>query len=144
MAVTPLRPAVLTGCLPICRGTAGDVYVNYPQNQIPHSKPHTSYHASGQHHEKNANYKFGVRHQQKPNASFVGTENVVTFGIATGESRAINVPCDPAKFWKYSSFPRDHYGWKSTDTSAYSQPVTEAQLLVELLMWVTEQAIRNS
>jgi hypothetical protein len=82
----------------VCRGPKGDVYVNYPQHQPPHSKPHTSYHASGQHHEKNADYMFAVRKRQAPDAKFAGKENVVTFGLAAGEARAINVPCDPNKY----------------------------------------------
>ena len=36
--------------------------------------------------------------EPKPDANFVGTKNVVTFGVATGEALAINASCDPQQF----------------------------------------------
>ena len=39
-----------------------------------------------------------VRQQQKPDANFRGTVNVVTMGIASDENRAIQTPCQKAAF----------------------------------------------
>jgi hypothetical protein len=80
--------------LTIRRGPEGDVYVNNPRTD-PNWKPHTSYHASGQHHHKSFGHKGAlVRLRQKPDASFLGTENVVTQGIASDDPREINWPCE--------------------------------------------------
>ncbi len=61
-------------------------------------KPHTSYHASGQHHQKSFGKAFDVRKKEKPNPAFKGTVNLVAFGVATGEHTAVNVRCDPKDF----------------------------------------------
>jgi hypothetical protein len=61
-------------------------------------KPHSSYHASGQHHQKSFGHKAMVRQQQKPDANFRGTVNVVTMGIASDETRAIQMPYQKAAF----------------------------------------------
>lgn len=84
--------------LAICRAPDGDVYVNFPRDYEPDWKPHSSYHASGQHHHKSFGYKAPVRYRPKPDASFRGTENVVTTGIASDEPRAISTPCHSASF----------------------------------------------
>jgi hypothetical protein len=84
--------------LTVVRNTQGDVYVNFPRDNDPNWKPHTSYHASGQHHHKSFGHKALVRHRQRPDANFAGTENVVTIGIASDEPRAINTPCRIADF----------------------------------------------
>jgi hypothetical protein len=91
--------------LSICRGPQGDVYVNFPRDHEPDWKPHSSYHASGQHHQKSFGHKALVHHRQKPNANFSGTENVVTTGIALDEPRAINKPCDVADFQEVFEIP---------------------------------------
>jgi hypothetical protein len=41
---------------------------------------------------------FGVRNSQKPNVTFKGTSNVVTFPIAASEPRALNVTCNPTDY----------------------------------------------
>lgn len=84
--------------LSICRGPEGDVYVNFPREHEPNWKPHSSYHASGQHHQKSFGHKYFVSHRQHPNKHFAGTENVVTTGVAVGEPRAINRPCNEADY----------------------------------------------
>ena len=84
--------------LSICRGPQGDVYVNFPRDDEPAWKPHSSYHASGQHHQKSFGHKALVRDRQKPDVNFRGTENVVTTGIASDEPRAINILCQSASF----------------------------------------------
>lgn len=82
----------------ICRDPHGDVYVNFPRDHDPAWKPHSSYHASGQHHQKSYGRKIHVDHRQPPGANFSGTHNVVTVPIASNEPRAINVLCDVADF----------------------------------------------
>lgn len=84
--------------LSICRGPEGDVYVNFPREHDPNWKPHSSYHASGQHHQKSFGHKYFVSHRQRPNKHFAGTVNVVTTGIAVGEPRAINERCNAADY----------------------------------------------
>ena len=44
--------------LSIRRGPKGDVYVNWPRPHDPKWKPHASFHASGQHHQKSFDHKF--------------------------------------------------------------------------------------
>jgi len=67
----------------VVRATATDVYVNWRRDHITDWKPHRSYHASGQHHQKSFDNEFLVKKkQQKPNATFNGTKNLVSFGLA--------------------------------------------------------------
>lgn len=82
----------------ISRGLKGDVYVNFPRDREPKWKPHSSYHASGQHHHKSFGYNALVHHRKKPDVNFSGTENLVTTGISREEPREINVPCPTADF----------------------------------------------
>ena len=79
---------------------AGDVYVNFHQNYIPDSKIHSSHHASGKTHHKSYGLESKVhsRWRQKPDATFQGTENLITTTISMADVRAINETCDPAKF----------------------------------------------
>ena len=74
----------------VVRASAADVYVNWPRDHVLGWKPHTSYHASGQHHQKSFGKTFAVQKKQKPDPSFKGTVNLVSFGVATGEHTAIN------------------------------------------------------
>ena len=80
------------------RAAATDVYVNWPRDHVAGWKPHTSFHASGQHHQKSFGKALGVRNEQKPDVTFRGTRTVVSFGVATGEHTAVNVRCDPKDF----------------------------------------------
>ena len=89
----------------IRRRASGDVYVNFPRDHDPTWKPHTSVHASGQRHQKSFNHKFDVKHRQKPDASFGGTENVVTIGVASDEPRKINKPCQASDFQDVIEIP---------------------------------------
>jgi hypothetical protein len=82
----------------VVRAAATDVYVNWPRDHVVGWKPHTSYHASGQHHQKSFGKAFDSRKKQKPDSSFKGTVNLVSFGVATGEHTAVNVRCDPKDF----------------------------------------------
>jgi len=84
--------------LTVCRAQKGDVYVNFPRENKRGWKPHSSYHASGQHHQKSYGHKILVRKGEKPDLTFTGTQNVVTTGIAADEPRAINSPCQAADF----------------------------------------------
>jgi hypothetical protein len=82
----------------VVRSSKTDVYVNWPRDGEPEWKPHTSYHASGQHHHKSHGVKFGIRTAEKPDANFTGTRNIVSFPIAAGEHKAVNVSCKPNDF----------------------------------------------
>jgi hypothetical protein len=84
--------------LTIVRSKSGDVYVNFLRDDPSTWKPHTSYHASGQHHHKSFNKKLLLVYEQKPDTNFKGTINVVQTGIASDEPRAINIPCIPSEF----------------------------------------------
>lgn len=91
--------------LTICRGKAGDVYVNFPRDFEPDWKPHSSYHATGQHHQKSFDHKALLRHRQKPDTNFRGTENVVITGIASDEPRSFNSLCEEIKFQAVFEIP---------------------------------------
>ncbi len=82
----------------VVRAAATDVYVNWPRDHVAGWKPHTSYHASGQHHQKSFGSALDVQKEQKPDVTFRGTRTVVSFGVATGEHAAVNVRCDPKDF----------------------------------------------
>ena len=92
-AVAVREPEGLFLVVSIVRPVTGDVYVNWPRDGVPGWKPHTSYHASGQHHHK-AFGKIGLKRQSTPpNADFNGEKNVVTMSVNPGDHRAVNVPC---------------------------------------------------
>lgn len=93
-----VRDADLFLVATVVRSTATDVYVNWPRDHVVEWKPHTSYHASGQHHQKSFGKVLDVRKEQKPDVTFKGTRTVVSFGVATGVHRAVNVRCDPKEF----------------------------------------------
>lgn len=82
----------------VVRAATTDVYVNWPRDHVAGWKPHTSYPASGQHHQKSFWKAFLVRKEQKPDATFKGTVNLVCFGVATGEHTALNLRCNPGNF----------------------------------------------
>ena len=60
-----------------------------------------------------------VDQRQKPDAAFVGTVNVVTFGIATGESKALNVACDSARFDDVFEIPTSLLRQKKYESYVY-------------------------
>lgn len=82
----------------VARAAATDVYVNWPRDHVAGWKPHTSSHASGQHHHKSLGRAFGIQKKQLPDTTFKGTVNVVQFGVALGEHKALNLLCDPKDF----------------------------------------------
>ena len=80
--------------LNIQRELSGDVYVNFNEHHTNH-KPHSSYHASGQYHNKSDNYLLlPKKNLQPPNNQFTGSENIITTSIRKGEGRAWNVVCE--------------------------------------------------
>src|SRR5258705_7514731 len=93
-----VRDADLYLLATVVRAAASDVYVNWPRNHVVGWKPHTSYHASGQHHQKSFGQAHLVQKKQKPDVTFKGTVNLVSFGVASGEHTAVNVQCDPKDF----------------------------------------------
>jgi hypothetical protein len=97
--------------LSLARAASGDVYVNILHNQQglgwERWKPHSSYHASGQHHQKSFGRKGLVYRRQKPDANFRGTENVVTMGIVRDEARRLNTPCEMTDFQEAFEIPVD-------------------------------------
>lgn len=117
--------------LSVCRTPSGDVYVNFPRDCKPDWKPHSSYHASGQHHQKSFGHKAIVRKGPKPDSTFSGAQNVVTTGIAADEPRAIHSPCPAGDFEGVFEIPisdlsRDKYRTMiSVDiTEPDGQPIT--------------------
>jgi hypothetical protein len=93
-----VRDADLFLVATVVRSAATDVYVNWPRGHVVEWKPHTSYHASGQHHQKSFGKALDVRKEQKPGAAFRGTKTVMSFGVAAGEHTAVSVRCDPKDF----------------------------------------------
>ena len=83
--------------LTVRREPMGDVYVNWLRAD-PKWKPHASFHASGQHHQKSHNRKMALAHRQKPDANFRGTEMIVGTPISADEPRKINQLCNLANF----------------------------------------------
>jgi hypothetical protein len=75
-----------------------NVYVNIPRPQTPDWEPHTSYHASGQHHQVSFGQKFDVQARECPDENFRGQQNVLTLLISPTEARAINLTCHPSEF----------------------------------------------
>lgn len=79
----------------------GDVYVMFAVNPVKGMEgwnPHSSYHASGQSHQKSFNRKHVVRHGQKPNLLFSGTTNLMTTIISWDHAKKMNVLCKPELF----------------------------------------------
>jgi hypothetical protein len=97
LAVAVRDGADLFVVITINRGPEGDVYVNWPRDHIPGWNPHTSYHASGQHHHKSFNQKLVVFHEQKPDANFRGAKRISGTPVNTTDPRKVNHPCDPEK-----------------------------------------------
>lgn len=103
----------------VVRKAATDVYVNWPRDHVVGWKPHTSYHASGQHHQKGYGKILEASKKQRPDASFRGTVNVVFFGVATGEHAAVNVRCDPKDFTAVFEIPLGLVGSEKYSTYVY-------------------------
>jgi hypothetical protein len=82
----------------VVRGAAGEVYVNWPRNHIKDLNPHTRHHTSGQLHHKSFGKPFVTRKKQKPDATFRGTTNLVSFGLAAGEHKTLNFRAQPKEF----------------------------------------------
>lgn len=101
----------------VVRAAASDVYVNWPRDYVRGWKPHTSYHASGQHHHKSFGKAADVQKRQKPDAAFKGTQQIVSFGVATGEHAALNIRFDPSDFDEVFEIPIGEIG--STKYTTY-------------------------
>lgn len=84
--------------LTVVRAGTADVYVNWPRDHVSGWKPHTSYHASGQHHQKSFDRKLDVKREQKPDAAFKGTVCVVSTPIAASEHKDLNIRCKAEDF----------------------------------------------
>lgn len=77
---------------------AANVYVEFPGDHVTGWEPHSSYHESGQHHQKSFNQHFLSQKKQKPDSTFKGAVSVVAFGLDSGGHKALNLPCDPNDF----------------------------------------------
>jgi hypothetical protein len=84
-----------------------NVYSNIPRPNLPGSKPHSSYHASGQHHPRIFGQKGFVRRRQRPDQHFRGTEIVENLLITPNNHRAINMPCQRSNFADIFEIPYD-------------------------------------
>jgi hypothetical protein len=102
-----VRDADLYLHLRIVRDPKTDVYVNWPWEAFDSGcKPHTSWHASGQYHNKSYNHKLGrVANRQKPNTAFTDTENLITTDISLEKVRAFNAPCEVEDFTDVFEIP---------------------------------------
>jgi hypothetical protein len=77
--------------------TEGDIYVNWPRDD-PNWKPHASFRASGQHHQKSHNKKMALAYCEKPDANFRGARMLAGTPISADEPRKIDRPCQLADF----------------------------------------------
>ena len=91
--------------LKINRSPRGDIYLNFLRSGS--WNPHVSMHASGQYHHKSYNNTFGIHQWQNPDSDFVGTKNLVTFGISKDEPSAINKPCISGNYTTIFKIPSD-------------------------------------
>jgi len=82
----------------VVRAPASDVYVNFPRDYVGDWKPHVSQHASGQYHHKAFGKANLIQVRQKPDANMKGSMNVVMFGVAADEAKALNIEVDASKF----------------------------------------------
>ena len=90
----------------VVRKAGSDVYLNFHRDHDPNWKPHASYHASGQFHHKSYGQKLLTPMLgQRPDASFKGTKNLASFGLATGEHLLLNQRCDASKFDEVFEIP---------------------------------------
>jgi hypothetical protein len=67
--------------------------------------PHGSWHRNGRLHHKSFHKKVLSDERQKPDASFEGTYNLITRGLASDEPRAFGVLCDRTKFSEVMEIP---------------------------------------
>jgi hypothetical protein len=61
-------------------------------------RPHTSVHQDGTIHQKDFGRKSMARRGPRPDASFVGTENITGLAMNPGQWRTINKAFDPSRF----------------------------------------------
>ena len=100
--------------LTVRRRSKGDVYVNFLRDGTPGWKPHASYHASGQHHQKSFGHKGALTYRPKPDSNFKGSVNVVTTGLARGEAQAIGAHIDPVGIADSLRIPEAEISRKNT------------------------------
>jgi hypothetical protein len=102
VAVRDGRELYLFCC--INRSVTGDVYVAPPRPD-PSWNAHVSYHASTQYHVKNHAQLYHASHWQRPDATFLGTHNMSTIGIAAHEPRRTNAPCRAEDYTEVFEIP---------------------------------------
>ncbi|WP_405364715.1 hypothetical protein [Kitasatospora sp. NBC_00039] len=125
----------------IRRSEDGDVYWNFLAR--PCFMSHTSYHQSGQTHHKSLRQRmFPTRQKQQPDATFQGTETVLTSSIRAGDARAINQPCNPGEFTAVmeiaeSSLEGDEFGCQ------FSLEITEPGVQSFYSTWANSEVIQQ-
>ena len=93
------------------RAPKGDVYILHAHDKLPTPPswpdwdPHTSYHVSGELHQRWFGDKFMVRRRGKPDHSFRGTENLITLSLGPNVPRARGVICKPDEFSQVLEIP---------------------------------------
>jgi hypothetical protein len=95
VAVRDGQPSLVLG---IRRTPQGDSYVEWPGRTPRKWDPHTSYHASGEHHHQAFGKNVVVDHRQPPDANFSGTQQIVSTPISADEPAKINVVCDTSRY----------------------------------------------
>ena len=86
------------------RAAATDIYYMIPTGREDESDwkkwdPHGSWHRDGKFHHKSFDQKvFPAEQEQKPDAAFKGTRQLISRGLASDEPRAFGVRCDTTKF----------------------------------------------
>lgn len=103
----------------VVRAAGTDVYANFPRDCVSGWKPHSSYHASGQHHQKSFGKAFQVCKKQKLDSTFTGTANIMAFGLNSNEHKILNLRCDPTDFSDVFEIPVSLLRPEKYSTSVY-------------------------
>jgi len=116
----------------INRTATTDVYVNWPRKHVTGWEPHASFHASGQHHQKSFGKASLIQKKQKPDSTFKGTENLVSFGVGSLEHLVVNVLCNPKDFSAVFEIPHSTVGLERF-RNRYWTTSSDARLILRAL-----------
>jgi hypothetical protein len=104
----------------IRRAASGDLYYMIPTGRTEREwkkwDPHGSLHKDGSSHHKSFDRKMSPKKGQKPDATFKGTETLITRPIASGEPRRFGVICNPSEFSEVMEIPVEMLSAKKYDT----------------------------
>lgn len=82
----------------VVRAAQTDVYVNWPRDYVKAGTLTLAITHLGSINQKSHGKAFSIQEKQKPDPTFKGAVNVVQFGVAAEEHKALNLRCDPKDF----------------------------------------------